>query len=125
MSAAQQVMDGAPLTDSGPFGFVTRNWSGRGSLAAVFWGYGLAGTALQGMLYWLLMAQGNLLGQQILLLILGIYTVWVLGSIWRCAKLCDVNYFHGSARALTVAWAINAVLLGGFLELDLLARFLK
>ena len=58
-----------------------------------------------------------------LLLAFAAYTAWILVAVWRCAA--NAPPFWGAlARWLTVAWAANAALLIGFLEIDLLARSL-
>lgn len=125
MATAPQWVDGARRDDAGPFGFVLRIWRGQAPLATVFWLYGVLGTAALGALFWRAQVQGNLVGQQGLLLLAAIYTVWILGAIWRSAWRAGHDYFHGSARALTIAWAINAVLLLGGAEVELVGRWLS
>ena len=57
---------------------------------------------------------------QVVLLLLAAYTVWIVIAVWRCAfNVRDERLGH-IARALTVAWAINASLVLGFLELEYL-----
>ena len=51
---------------------------------------------------------------------LAAYTVWIVVSVWRCAFNVEKPLYGHMARALTVAWAINAVLVLGFLELQFL-----
>jgi hypothetical protein len=57
---------------------------------------------------------------QIVLLLLGAYTVWIVVSVWRCAFNVEKPMYGQMARALTVAWAINALMVLGFLELQVL-----
>ena len=57
---------------------------------------------------------------QIVLLLLAAYTVWIVVSVWRCAFNVEKPMYGHMARALTVAWAINALLVLGFLELQIL-----
>jgi hypothetical protein len=52
------------------------------------------------------------------LLLLAAYTVWIVVSVWRCAFNVENPLYGHMARALTVAWAINALMVLGFLELQ-------
>ncbi len=45
-------------------------------------------------------------------------------SVWRCAPNVRRELYTHLARGLTVAWAINAVLVLGALQLDLLGRYI-
>jgi hypothetical protein len=90
----------------------------------VFWLYGvICSTLAIGLAAWA--AATGRLGEQALvaaILVLFAYTVWILVSVWRCAARRGEDDFYGNlARWLTVAWAINATLVGGFVLLDLLA----
>ncbi len=58
---------------------------------------------------------------QLVLGALALYTPWVLVSIWRSARDADVTMFHAMARALTVVWAINVVMVIGALEIGEIA----
>lgn len=107
---------------SEPAGFILRVWLGRAPLGRVFWLYGIGGSAFLGGLFLLTRTEDNLVGQQSVLLLLALHTVWILGAIWRSAYRADSNYWHASARALTLAWAMNAILLLGFFEVELLAK---
>jgi len=53
------------------------------------------------------------------LLLLGFvaYTAWILVAVWRSAENVGRKDYGLIARALTVAWAINSVLVSGFLLL--------
>jgi hypothetical protein len=98
-----------------------RYWRGEGPLWKVFWLYGvLASNIGVALVAWGLVTarigHGALAGLVVLLLA---YTVWVLVSIWRCAGNVHYRYFGLLARALTVAWAVNALLVSGFLLLEL------
>jgi hypothetical protein len=95
-----------------------RYWHGEGRLAPLYWLWGVAGSFVLAAL----VAGPPLAGQAGLGWALAgiafgaVYTVWILVSIWRCAR----NIVHpaplgvpreawaGLARALTVGWAINA-----------------
>jgi hypothetical protein len=97
-------------------------WRGHGPLWKVYWLYGVAGsTVLALILLWLM--QSGAIGSpwfQIVLLLLAAYTVWIVVSVWRCASNVENPLYGQMARALTVAWAINALLVLGFLELEFL-----
>ena len=61
--------------------------------------------------------------EQTLLVALALYTAWILISVWRCAERARPHW-RLFARLSTVAWAGNALMVLGFLQLDLLARLL-
>jgi hypothetical protein len=103
--------------------FLIRYWKGEGSLFRVFWFYGvLFSTVAIGVAAWAgatgwLGAEGLIAAIVFLLA----YTVWILVSVWRCAvRRGDDDYYAVMARWLTVAWAINAALVGGFILLQLI-----
>jgi hypothetical protein len=98
-------------------------WRGHGPLWKVYWLYGVLGsTALTLILLFLLRGgAADRVWFQLVLLLLAAYTVWIVVSVWRCAfNVKNPTYGH-MARALTVAWAINALLVLGFLELQVLS----
>ncbi len=53
--------------------------------------------------------------------IMAAYTIWIVGSVWRCAMNVASPQWTPLARGLTVAWALNVLLVGAFLGLDLFA----
>ena len=55
-----------------------------------------------------------------LLVFLLAYTAWIVVAVWRAAPNAKDPRYGVLARALTVAWAINTVLLVFFLGLPLL-----
>jgi hypothetical protein len=57
---------------------------------------------------------------QLSLLLLAACTVWIVVSVRRGAFNVEKQMYGHMAKALTVAWAINALLVLGFLELQLL-----
>jgi hypothetical protein len=57
---------------------------------------------------------------QLVWLLLAAYTVWIVVSVWRCTFNVEKPLYGHMARALTVAWAINASMVLGFLELQFL-----
>jgi hypothetical protein len=98
-----------------------RAFQGRAPLGRVFWLYGVATSLGIAGFYRLAMEAGRLGVQQALLLLLALYTVWVLVAVWRCAEHA-APFWRMLARNLTVAWALNVALLAGFLQIDLLSR---
>lgn len=102
--------------------FVTSYWRGHGPLWKVYWLYGVLGSNVLGAILLLLIRQGALgtFWFQIVWLLLAAYTVWIVVSVWRCAFNVENPLYGHMARALTVAWAINALLVLGFLELQFL-----
>jgi hypothetical protein len=100
----------------------TYYWQGRGPLWKAYWLYGVLGSNVLALILFVLMQRGAIdsVWFQIDLLLLAAYTVWIVVSVWRCAfNVENLTYGH-MARALTVAWAINALLVLGFLELQFL-----
>lgn len=57
--------------------------------------------------------------QQTVLVVTLAYTLWVLVGIWRSPP-SETSVWWVVARALTVAWAVNTVLVTGFLQLNIL-----
>lgn len=98
-----------------------RAWRGEASLATTFWGYGiLASSALIALHIRAYMLQ-SFATEQVLIIVSGLYTAWVLLAIWRCAAHAH-PYWGTLARWLTVAWALNCGLVLAFLQIDLLIR---
>lgn len=98
-----------------------RAWQGRAPLVRVFWLYGVL-TSIGIAIFYLLAAEAGRPGlQQGLLIVLAAYTVWILVAVWRCAESAPPPW-RALARSLTVAWALNTILVTGFLQLDLIAR---
>lgn len=97
---------------------VIRYWNGEGRLAPLYWLWGVGGSILLA----LLVAGPPLaglagLGWALAGITLGAaYSLWILVSIWRCAENIESPTILGApreawtwlARALTVAWALNA-----------------
>ncbi len=97
-----------------------RAWQGRLPLVRVFWIYGVLTSLAIGTFYLLAAEAGRWGLQQGLLIVLATYTVWILVAVWRCAETAPPNW-RVLARSLTVAWALNTILVTGFLQLDLIA----
>ncbi len=98
-----------------------RAWYGKAPLTSVFWLYGVLVSSLLIVLYARAVRQGHLFTEQILLILFGLYTVWILVSIWRCSFARE-TFWGLLARLLTVTWAANAALVLLFLQLELLIR---
>jgi hypothetical protein len=97
-------------------------WRGHGPLWKVYWLYGVLGSNILALILFVLM-QRDALGSvwfQLVLLLIAAYTTWIVVSVWRCAFNVEKPVYGHMARALTVAWAINALLVVSFLELQLL-----
>jgi hypothetical protein len=99
-----------------------RAFQGNAPLRRVFWVYGVATSLGIALLYRLAVEAGRIAVQQGLLLLLALYTAWVLVAVWRCAEHAP-PFWRMLARNLTVAWAVNVALIAGFLQIDLLLRF--
>jgi len=97
-------------------------WRGHGPLWKVYWLYGVLGSNALALILLVLMQRDALdsVWFQIVLLLLTAYTVWIVVSVWRCAFNVQKPLYGHMARALTVAWALNALLVLGFLELHFL-----
>lgn len=98
-------------------------WQGRGPLWKVFWLWGVLGSwILAGIFATAVISAGLSWPLYVITaFIMLAYTVWILVSVWRCADNAAQEKWRGIARVLTVAWALNVLLVGVFLGLDLLA----
>lgn len=86
----------------------------------VFWLYGvIPSNLLWGVVLWML-AHGRYPGAILgLLAFLLLYTAWIVAAVWRAAPNASDPRYGVVARALTVAWALNTVLVVFFLSLQL------
>ena len=92
----------------------------RSPLWKGFWLYGV----LPSNLLWLAVAwlvdhnqlPGATLG--LLVFLLG-YTAWIVAAVWKAAPNAKDPRYGVMAQALTVAWAINTVLIAFFLGLQM------
>lgn len=99
-----------------------RAWQGRMALPVVFWGYGVVTSMALVILHATALVAGQLVFQQVLILLSAGYTVWILVAIWRCAP--NAGPFWGTlARWLTVAWGLNTVFVLFFLQFELALRY--
>ena len=101
---------------------VATYWQGRGPLWKVFWLWGVVGSWILAALF-LIAVLGLGISWPLYLVtavIMVCYTVWILVSVWRCAENAEQEHWGLIARTLTIAWALNVILVGAFLGLDLL-----
>lgn len=100
-----------------------RAWFGLEPLWKVFWGYGVLASAVIIALYAVATIERRVAVQQLLLIFFAGYTIWILVSVWRCAAMTII--WQTLARSSIVVWAVNAMLVIFFLELDLIADWLR
>lgn len=98
-----------------------RAWRGKMSLAVVFWGYGVFASCVLATLHVAALDLEQLLFQQVLIVLSGLYTSWMLVATWRCAANA-APFWSTVVQWLTVAWWLNTALILVFLQLDLLVR---
>ena len=98
-----------------------RAWRGAEPLGKVFWGYGVLASTVLALFYLIALYEKRIAVQQALLIVLLVYTVWILVAIWRCA---EGSIWGGLARGLTIAWAGNTILVLTFLQMDLVAAYM-
>ncbi len=86
----------------------------------VFWLYGvIPSNLLWGAVLWML-SDGRYPGATLgLLVFLLVYTAWIVVTVWHAASNASDPRYGVVARALTVAWALNTVLVVFFLGLQL------
>jgi hypothetical protein len=97
----------------------------RSPLWKVFWLYGVIPSNLLWLLVAWLVDHGQLPGATLGLLVflLG-YTAWIVMAVWRAAPKATEPRYGMIAQALTVAWAINTVLMVLFLGASLVRTLL-
>jgi hypothetical protein len=100
-----------------------RAFTGRAGLGRVFWVYGVLVSSCPALLFLLAREAQRVDVQQLLLVLMLLYTGVILVAVWRCAGPAAPPWGQ-VARALTVAWALNVLLLIGFLQIDLLVAWL-
>lgn len=98
--------------------FAEHYWRGNEPLWKIFWLYGVLVSVGLAVLIATAAFQNWVALPGLIAMIVGlaIYTVWVVVSIWRCADNIEGRPFGFEpalwstlARALTVAWVINAL----------------
>ena len=92
----------------------------RSPLWKVFWLYGVIPSNLLWLVVAWLIGQERLPGATLGLLVflLG-YTAWIVAAVWKAAPNAKDPRYGVMAQALTVAWAINTVLIAFFLGLQM------
>ena len=116
-------MNAAGMPQMSPVSFVLRYWRGDGPLWKIFWIYGvLLSLAISG-LYAAALYADAVSYQQVLLPVLLAYTVWIVVAVWRCAPNTGQEVYRYLARGLTIAWAINVVLIALALQLELVSTY--
>lgn len=96
---------------------------GHSPLWRVFWLYGVIPSNLLWIGVLWLMTHGGAPGATLgLLAFLLPYTAWIVWAVWQAAPHAKDPRYGVLARALTVAWAINTVLMVFFLGLPMLLR---
>lgn len=94
-------------------------WDRRGNtrLWLVFWIYGVL---VSHLLFGTILYFYHQIGTPELAALLALfvaYTAWIMHAVWINAFNVEKVVYGQIARALTVAWAINAVMVSGFLFL--------
>jgi hypothetical protein len=118
MAALHSPFAGLPF-----FTALVTYWRGDGPLWRVYWLYGVLISTILAGIYATALANNSIWLQQLLLPIFVAYTGWIVVSVWRCAPNASQEIYTVLARWLTVAWAINAILLAGFLQMWLIGFY--
>ncbi|GGJ35240.1 hypothetical protein [Neoroseomonas lacus] len=93
--------------------------AGRATLGRTFWVYGVLVSTGLALPFLLAREAGRADLQQILLIVFPAYATAILVAVWRCAEHAAAPW-GVIARALTVAWALNTLLLLLFLQIELI-----
>jgi len=102
-----------------------RAWRGEVALHKVLWVYGVIGGGVMVISYGAALYARRVELQQVLLLCIAGYMVWFLVSVWRCAEETQNAYWGLLARQMTVVWALTAIMVLFFLEVDVAVRFFR
>lgn len=103
------------------FGPLIRAWRGEAPLSLVLLGdFGAVAFVLI-VAYVDAAVRGDKFSQQGLLMTFQLHTAWSLIAVWRCAAKAG-HPWGVFARLFIVAWTINALLVTGFLQIDLLTH---
>ncbi|MFX0541225.1 hypothetical protein ACEWPM_005770 [Roseovarius sp. S4756] len=97
-------------------------WYGNARLSTLFWRDGVLTSFILILLYATTIYLHQLVAEQLLLVFVVVYTVWILVSIWRCS-LATGTVWGVFARFLVIAWAANVALVLLFRQLELLILF--
>lgn len=88
-------------------------------LKTAFWLYGvILSQLLWGASLFVYMNGAALATEVLMFAVLLAYTAWILMTIWHCSWNVENPAYGETARFLTVAWAVNSVLVMGFLLLQ-------
>lgn len=98
-------------------------WRGQQPLWKVFWVYGVSVSCALIAIYLLAFLSGQVALRQVFVFCFAPYTAWILVAIWRCAGNSRELYWGMVARFLTVAWAVNTVLIVLFVEMNLITHY--
>lgn len=101
-----------------------RAWRGQARLARVFWQHGVLASAVLILLYGTAIQQHQPVFEQVLLIASGLYTLYILVSIWRCSE-GNTGSWAVLARILIIPWAANVALVLSFRQLELLLLFVS
>lgn len=101
-----------------------RAWKGNAPLSKVFWCDGVLTSSILTLLYATTIQLSQLIAEQVLLIGFGLYTIWILVSIWRCSLAID-TFWAMLTRFLTIAWAANVALILLFRQFDLMVLFVS
>jgi hypothetical protein len=95
---------------------------GEGPLWRVFWLWGVVGSwILFAIFIFALQAIGVTWALVVVSAVVMMpYSVWILASVWQCAPHVGNDFWGNLARFLTVIWALNLGVVGGFLIRDLI-----
>jgi hypothetical protein len=105
------------------FGAELKTWRGDQPLWLTFWIYGVAVSGFLSILYGVAVYAATPAFQQMLLIVLGAYTGWVLVSLWRCTEGAK-RLSAVMARFLILPWAANVALVLLFMQIELFRRIL-
>jgi hypothetical protein len=97
--------------------FLSDDTRGETPLWVVFWFYGVIASHLYFAAVLLLFRQLDTALVGLMLAGFIAYTAWIVRAIWVNAFNVENRAYSHIARALTVAWAINAILVSVFLFL--------
>ena len=95
------------------------------SCRSEIWGYGVLVGWLVARLFVLFYNLDLPWLQQLVLGFLLIHSGWIVIAVWRCAPNASQEWHGLLARAMTIAWALNAAFMLLFLELDFLSARLQ
>lgn len=93
-------------------------WHGLCPLWKVFWFRGVLASSAIIAVYLNALAYHEISIQHAVLMFFIAYTFLIIVSIWRCSE-GSTSYWRGISRSVSIFWAINALLLVVFLEIDL------